>query len=157
MMQQLAESNDVFSCDFDTNCPSLRPKFKPGCWHGGPCLVLKECISTKVHFTPNVFAQLVSQSNPSADPKTPIAGHFSLVQTKLRCESTLRLLQEELREARTNLPVEVGRLAEAAGEEKSAKPPMRSELPPAWENAQKKKYAEVQQRVTHLKHHIHRF
>lgn len=26
--------------------------------------------------------------------------------------------------------VEVGRLAEAAGEEKSAKPPMRSELPP---------------------------
>lgn len=28
------------------------------------------------------------------------------------------------------LPVEVGRLAEAAGEEKSAKPPMRSELPP---------------------------
>lgn len=31
---------------------------------------------------------------------------------------------------RVCLPVEVGRLAEAAGEEKSAKPPMRSELPP---------------------------
>lgn len=29
------------------------------------------------------------------------------------------------------LPFEVGRLAEAAGEEKSAKPPMRSELSPA--------------------------
>lgn len=28
--------------------------------------------------------------------------------------------------------MEVGRLAEAAGEEKSAKPAMRSELPPGW-------------------------
>ena len=28
--------------------------------------------------------------------------------------------------------MEVGRLAEAAGEEKSAKPPMRSELPAVW-------------------------
>lgn len=45
-----------------------------------------------------------------------------------RCESTVRLLEE--RKARLSLPVEVGRLAEAAGEEKSAKPPMRSELPP---------------------------
>lgn len=33
---------------------------------------------------------------------------------------------------RVCLPVEVGRLAEAAGEEKSAKPPMRSELPPEY-------------------------
>lgn len=38
----------------------------------------------------------------------------------------------EDRKAGLNLPVEVGRLAEAAGEEKSAKPPMRSELPPGW-------------------------
>lgn len=37
--------------------------------------------------------------------------------------------QEQLRKGRS-LPVEVGRLADAAGEEKSAKPPMRSELPP---------------------------
>lgn len=35
-----------------------------------------------------------------------------------------------------SLPVEVGRLADAAGEEKSAKPPMRSELPPGCKHTQ---------------------
>lgn len=56
---------------------------------------------------------------------------------ELRFESTVCLLEK--RQARPSLPVEVGRLAEAAGEEKSAKPPMRSELPPGWMDTHHKK------------------
>ena len=44
------------------------------------------------------------------------------------------LKHPKITEERNGLPVEVGRLAEAAGEEKSAKPAMRSELPPGWKD-----------------------
>lgn len=47
---------------------------------------------------------------------------------ELKNNSESNILEEI--KSRPRLPVEVGRLAEAAGEEKSAKPLMRSEFPP---------------------------
>lgn len=82
-------------------------------------------------------------SVPRSEPNEPI----------YRCESTLRLLQEELRKARASLPVEAGRLADAAGEEKSAKPPMRSELPPGLTDT----HTCIHAKSKGLVHHIPKF